>query len=273
MRALVRKHRAEILVNTVGASVSSAFSAATSRAGNQYAKVTDDASLAVQDAFNQAMGAWSESRLKAYLDSRGIPIPQHSNLDELRALVRKNSRKFLTVGSAWTFDDFSRETLKEYLAKYGDAVAKTISEKKDASRDELMSAALAAYSSASTAGGAGYTSMTSAIATATGAAKTQTFDAWSDTDLKEYLDSYGIPIPQGSKLEELKALARKHSTYFRYGTSSPGETLLAKLEETAKGGWKWVANQLHLGNQAAQEKAAEAKAAARAKAKEPREEL
>lgn len=273
LRALVRKHRAEILGDTAGASASSAFGAATSKAGNQFAKATDYASLAAQDAFNQAAGTWSESRLKAYLDSRGVPVPQQSNVDSLRALVRKHSHKISTGGNAWTFDDFSRDTLKNYLAKHGDAAAKAAAEKKDATRDELFSVAHSAYSSASTAGGTGFASMTSAIAAATENAKASTFDAWSETDLKAYLDSYGISVPQGSKLEELKALARKHSTYFRYGTSSPGETLFAKLEGTAKEGWKWVAQQLNLGNQAAQEKAAEAEAAAKAKAKEVREEL
>lgn len=248
LRALVRKNRAEILGDTAGASASSAFGAATSKASNQFAKASDDASLAAQDAFHQAVGLWSDSRLKAYLDSRGVPVPQRSNLDELRALVRKNSHKAWTGGNAWTFDDLSRETLRKYLAKNGNAAAKAAAEKKDASRDELVSIAHSAYSSASTAGGAGFTSMTSALAAATGSVKTETFDAWTDTDLKAYLDSYGIPVPQGSKVEELKALARKHSTYFKHGTSSPSGTLFAKLEGTAKEGWNWVAQQLNLGN-------------------------
>ena len=46
LRALVRKHRAELLGDTFSASAASAFGAGTSGAGNEYAKATDDASLA-----------------------------------------------------------------------------------------------------------------------------------------------------------------------------------------------------------------------------------
>jgi hypothetical protein len=50
----------------------SAYGAATSNAGNQYARATDAASQAVQESFNEAVSTWTESRLKAYLDARGI---------------------------------------------------------------------------------------------------------------------------------------------------------------------------------------------------------
>lgn len=273
LRALVRKHRAEILGDTVAGSASSAFGAATSKAQNQYAKATDDATLAAQDAFNQAANSWSESRLKSYLDARGIPVPQGSNTDELKALVRKNSHKVASGGNAWTFDDFSVENLKAYLAKNGDAAAQKAAEKKDASRDELLSAASSAYTSASSAGSDQYASATSYIASVTAAAKSNAFESWSETDIKAYLDSYGIPVPQGSKLEDLKALARRQSTYFKYGTSSPGETIFAKLGESAREGWNWVTHQLNLGGQAAQQKAAEAEAQAKVKAEQAKEEL
>ncbi|PFH57832.1 hypothetical protein XA68_14525 [Ophiocordyceps unilateralis] len=273
LRALVRKRRAEILGEGVGASAASAFGAATSRAGNEYAKASDGAAAAAEDAFNYAAGTWSESRIKAYLDARGVPIPQHSNVDALRALARKHAHKAAGGWGAWTLDDFSRENLKHYLMQHGDSAAKAVAEQKDASRDALVSAAHSVYSSASSAGGATFASVTSAIASATAAAKQSTFDAWTDTDLKAYLDSYGVPVPQGSNLEQLKALARKHSTYFRYGTSTPSETLFAKIGDTARQGWNWVAQQLDLGSQAAQQKAAEAGSAAKAKVSEAREEL
>jgi len=132
LRALVRKHRANIMGDTVASSASSAFGAATSGAGNQYAKATDSASLASKEAFNGAVNTWSESRMKAYLDARGVvslpftplalicdrmltppqPVPQASKKDELRALVRKHSHLAASGWSAWTFDDFSVENLK-----------------------------------------------------------------------------------------------------------------------------------------------------------------
>lgn len=192
LRALVRKHRAEILGDTAAHTAASAFGAATSKAGNQYAKATNDASMAVQDAFNQAVNSWSETRLKSYLDARGIPVPHASKTDELRALVRKNYHKAASGYTAWTFDDMSAENLKDYMKKNGDAAAKKTAEKTGATRDELVSAAQSAYASASSAGGESWASATSYLAQATDSAKSSAFDTWSDSDLKSYLDSYGI---------------------------------------------------------------------------------
>lgn len=192
LRALVRKHRADILGDNVSGSAASAFGAATSKAGNQYAQATNDASLAAQDAFNSVVDTWSDSRLKAYLDARGVPVPQASKTDELRALVRKNAHKAWSGWNAWTFDDFSIENLKNYLQANGDAAAKQTAEKSGATRDELVSAAQSAYTSASSAGGANWASATSYLSKATDSAKTSAFDTWSESDIKNYLDSYGI---------------------------------------------------------------------------------
>ncbi|PSR80012.1 hypothetical protein BD289DRAFT_374742 [Coniella lustricola] len=259
LRALIRKHKADFLGDNVKASATSAFGAATSKVGNQYSKATDDASLAAQDAFYKAVETWSESRLKSYLDYRGVPVPQASKTDELRALVRKNAHKAASGWSAWTFDDFSVENLKDYLAKNGDAAAKKTAEKSGATRDELLSAAQGAYASASSAGGASYAAATNYLARATDSAKVSAFDTWSDSDLKAYLDSYGVAVPQGSTVDQLRAYARKQSTYWRYGTSTPSGTLYAKLSETLQNTWQWVSSQLNAGADAAQKTAGDAK--------------
>ena len=260
LRALVRKHRADILGDNIRAKASSGFGAATSNARNQYAKATDSASLAAEDAFNQATSKWSESRLKAYLDARGVPVPQRSNLDSLRALVRKHSHEASEVWQTWRFDEFSYDHLKEYLSQHGDSTAKALARKGDIARAELVSAASSAYSSASTAGGSQYASATRYLSSATAAAEKQAFDSWTRSELKSYLDSYGIPVPQGSKLEEIRGLARKQATYFKYGTSSPSETVFAKLGEAFGQGWRWTMAQLRLGSEAAQSKIGDAKA-------------
>ena len=98
--------------DNVGASASSAFNAATTKAGNQFAKATDDASMKAEDAFNAAIGTWSDSRLKAYLDARGVPVPQGGNKDELVKQVRLNMNKATSGYSAWTFDTWTTENLK-----------------------------------------------------------------------------------------------------------------------------------------------------------------
>ncbi|KAF6784021.1 stress response protein, partial [Colletotrichum sojae] len=259
LRALIRKHRADFLNDNVAGKASSAFGAATSNVNQAASQATDRVSLAAQEAFNEAVGTWSESRLKAYLDARGIPVPQGSKTDELRALVRKNQHKAASGWTAWTFDDFSTENLKNYLSSSSDATAKKAAEKKDASRDELLSAAQSAYSSASSAGGATYASVTSYLTQATDSVKSNVFDSWSESDLKSYLDSYGVKVPQGSTVNELRAYARKQYTYFKYGTSTPSGTFLAKFEEGAKDAWNWVANQVGLGAEAAKKKVDEGK--------------
>ena len=110
--ALARKHRHALTGADPVSSASSAFGAATTKAGNEYAKATDDAQLATDDAFSQAVGAWSESRLKAFLDSRGVPVPQGGKKDELVKQVRLNKHKASSGWSAWTFDTWTVDNLK-----------------------------------------------------------------------------------------------------------------------------------------------------------------
>ena len=110
-------------------------------------------------------------------------------------------------------------------------------------RDALLKQAQDNYASASKAGGAKYASVTSYLAQSTDSAKQTTFDTWSESELKNYLDSYGVSTYQGSTINELRALARRNANYFRYGTTTPQGTLYAKLSN----GVQWVLNQLSLG--------------------------
>jgi hypothetical protein len=69
--AIARKHRASLTGDNVvdsaysgaskaSSSGASAYGAATSSAGNQWAKATDDAQLKAEDLFNKAIGSWSD---------------------------------------------------------------------------------------------------------------------------------------------------------------------------------------------------------------------
>lgn len=228
MLAIARKHKAQLVGDTAAASAksvaskasssgASAFGAATSSAGNQYAKATDDAQLKAEDAFNAAIGSWSESRLKAYLDARGVPVPSSGKKDDIIAAVRLHKHKAATGWSAWTFDTWTLDNLKAYLASSGDAAAKKAAEKSGATRDELVRAAQDSYAQASKSSGVAYASVTSYLTQQTDAAKDATFETWSDSDLKAYLDSYGVPVPQGSTKNELVAFVRNQANYFKYG--------------------------------------------------------
>lgn len=236
--ALARKNKAKLVGNeasAVSGSAASAFGAATSSAGNAYAKATDDASMKADDAFDAAVNTWSDSRLKAYLDSRGVPVPQAGKRDELLKQVRLNRHKASTGWSAWTFDTWTSENLQKYL----DTQGKKASKNAKANRDELVKQAQDSYATASKKGGNQFASITNYLAQQTDAAKADLFDTWSDSDLKDYLDSYGIPNYQGSTSNELRAAAKKQYNYFKYGTSSPSGTVFAQVQN----GIQWVLNQ------------------------------
>lgn len=131
------------------------------------------------------------------------------------------------------------------MTSTGDKQAKKAANKAGATRDDLVAAAQAYYSSASAASGASFATVTSYLAAATDSAKSSTFDTWSDSELKAYLDTYGVPVPQGSSTNELRAWARNQANWFRHGTTTPQGTLLAKLKET----FDWAYNQIVVGVQ------------------------
>jgi hypothetical protein len=112
--ALARKHRKQLCESgsSVSFSAASAYSGATSKAGNEYAKATDDAQLKADDAFDSVLDTWSDSRLKSFLDARGVPVPQSGKRDELLARARLNKHKAASGFSAWTFDTWTTGNLK-----------------------------------------------------------------------------------------------------------------------------------------------------------------
>ncbi|EPS40282.1 hypothetical protein H072_5909 [Dactylellina haptotyla CBS 200.50] len=251
--AFARKNVASLTGDTFSASVTSAFKAYGSATGSLGARVesaTDAASAsatsaanvvadysasATDAAYNYAVGArdnlydsvtgtyhsaadkvletWSESRLKAYLDARGVPVPQTSRKDELVALARLHKYKAVRGYNAWTFDTWTIENLKEWLKDQG----QTVSDGAAGSRDDLIASAQAAYASASSAGGEAFATVTSALAQATTYVKDNTFETWSDSELKAYLDSYGVKTYQGSTKNELVARARRCRKIFESG--------------------------------------------------------
>lgn len=141
--------------------------------------------------------------------------------------------------------------------------------KVDASREELIKQARHSYTKASKAGGEHYASATKNLAEATGTAKQATFDNWSHSDLKKYLDSYGIPVYQGSSINELRAAARRQATYFQFGTSNPQDTIYAKVMETLN----WALEKLKVGASSGRAQGQEAAEKVREKAAEQTEKI
>lgn len=106
-----------------------------------------------------------------------------------------------------------------------------------------MKQAQDSYYRASKSGGSNYASVTSYLAAATDSAKEATFETWSDSELKSYLDSYGISTYQGSNTQELRAAARRNAYYFRHGASTPAEGIFARVSN----GIQWVLSQFKIG--------------------------
>ncbi|RMZ80824.1 hypothetical protein DV737_g2870, partial [Chaetothyriales sp. CBS 132003] len=234
--AIARKHHADLLTDassvasSVVSSASHAFGAATSKAGNEYAKASHDASLAAEDAFNSVVATWSESRLKAFLDARGVPVPQGSKKDELVQQVRLHRHKAATGWSAWTFDTWTIDNLRSFL----DAEGRKVKKSTQASRDELFKQVQDVFASASKRGGGQYASVTSYLAAATSAARRDLFDTWSESDLKKYLDSFGVHSQKSSTIDELRDEARKQAAFFRYGTASSHASIVDQIKANAQ---------------------------------------
>ncbi|KAJ5516682.1 hypothetical protein N7527_008242 [Penicillium freii] len=239
--ALARKNRSYLSgkVSSASSAVEETYGAATTKAGNEYARATDYAKLKIEDAFETALNGWSNSRLKAFLDARSIPVPQSGKRDELVATVRANAHKAAGGWNQYNFDTWDKEHLVNYLS----AVNHKAAQQADASREELIKSAEDSYAKASKAGGEQYASATAALAQATGTAKDATFDQWSQSELKRYLDNYGVPTYQGSSINELRAAARRNAQYFKYGTASPQATIYAKIVDTLQ----WAVDQLKIG--------------------------
>jgi len=217
--ALARRQQQNLVKETSKASKSvvSAYGAATSKAGNEFAQATDTAKLYGSDAFDSTVASWSDSRLKYFLDSRGIPVPQASNRDALIAAVRKNKNKAQNKYGLWTFENWSVESLNEWLKAQG----KTAVNSATATRDELMDSANSALSSAHSSGESAFATVNSALSAATDKAKADSFSTWSDSELKRYLDSYGVNTYQGSNRNKLLAEVRRQTYLFNNGGKEP----------------------------------------------------
>lgn len=156
--------------------------------------------------------SWTESQLKSFLDYHGIPNPSPRTRDSLLHTVRSNYQAAANKAGEtfhypgdWIYSSWSDSDLKAWLDERG------IPAPQPNSRDKLIASirrnarvasnqAQAAASSASVSAHGAQQSLSDAL-----------LDSWSESQVKEWLDKNGVKVPQGSKRNELVALARKHS--------------------------------------------------------------
>ncbi|KAK5739269.1 hypothetical protein LTR17_005375 [Elasticomyces elasticus] len=182
--------------------------------------------------------SWTESQLKSFLDYHNIPNPTPRTRDSLLQTARSNYQSAAnkageTVGypGNWLYQSWSDSDLKLWLDERGVPVPQP------SSRDKLIATIRRNSKTASDSASKQYASMSKSASGAQQSLTNQLLDSWSDTQLKEFLDKNNINVPQGSKRNELTALARKNwaklsgdnvassaSSYMGAATSSAGNT-------------------------------------------------
>lgn len=195
-------------------SADSVYGEASKSATSAYGKasgVASDAAVDVMGSDNAIYKLWSDSRLKSFLDARGIPVPQNGKKDDLVALVRENSRKARL--SAEDFEGWSSEQLQKFAADSKIKLNKAAKQ----SREELVKQTSLGYAELEKKGNAAAIEAKKQYE----AVKGYAFDTWSNTDLKAYLDSYGVEVPQNGLTDELVAAARRNGHYFSQGQLGP----------------------------------------------------
>jgi len=170
------------------------------KARKTYADVAAKAGDAAAVPGTWLFEAWSDSDLKSWADARGIPVPQGSKRNELVALVRRHIR------------DFSI-----HAADYAEYAKQQAIKATDYAKGHAKDAAAKASDS---------------VVDAADAAGDWAFDVWSDSDLKEFADKNGIPVPQGSKKNEIIALLRKNAHKL---TADPLNVKITKSLKSAYG--------------------------------------
>ncbi|EOD49907.1 putative stress-responsive protein ish1 protein [Neofusicoccum parvum UCRNP2] len=171
----------------------------------------DQASNAYNSVKDWIFDSWTDSQLKAFLDRHGIPSPEPRTRDTLLRSARENYQTAANkVGETaaypgnWLYESWSESELKAWLDERGYPAPQP------STRDKLIASIRRNSRLASDAMKAAQESASSSAATAQQSLTDALLDAWSDSQIKEWLDKNGVKVPQGSKRNELTALARKH---------------------------------------------------------------
>ncbi|KAK9475319.1 uncharacterized protein V1510DRAFT_400493 [Dipodascopsis tothii] len=175
----------------------------------QVAETGEHAQQLGKDAFKQVVDSWSDSRMRQFLKARGILPTEQTKTERLKELVFQHRNRGVQGYGAWSFDSWSTDELKAWLKQQGQSAR--------GSRDQLIEQSAAYLASAKHDGSVKYNMVTSKLADLVAAGKEKTFESWSTSDLKAYLDTYGVKTYQGSNKNELVAAARRNARLFTHG--------------------------------------------------------
>jgi len=229
-----------------------------------WTETEDSASSAYASVRDWVFDSWSDSQLKAFLDAHGIPNPQPKNRDTLLSAARENYNSIATKAGEtaaypgnWLYSSWSESDLKAWCDERGIPVPQP------SSRDKIIASvrrnSRVASNNLSANANAAASSASSVAAAATNYLSDALLDSWSDSQIKEWADKNGIKVPQGSKRNELLALARKHrakltgdnvsasaSSGFHAATTSAGNGF-AQATAVAYNYLNWIGQQLGVG--------------------------
>lgn len=227
--------------------------------------------------------SWTESQLKSFLDYHHVPNPSPRTRDSLLSTARSNYQKVADKAGEtaaypgnWLYQSWSDSDLKAWLDERGVPVPQP------STRDKLVASLRRNSKIAADRASANLASASKSAQNAQQSLSDQLLESWGDSQIKEWLDKNGVKVPQGSKRNELVALARKHSAQLTgdnvsasaasaYGaaTSSAGNYY---AEGTAKayGAFQYyydvIANQLGFASEEAQKSLSSASSVASASA-------
>ncbi|KAL9083073.1 MAG: hypothetical protein Q9159_006003 [Coniocarpon cinnabarinum] len=171
----------------------------------------DKANSAYASIRDWIFDSWSDSQIKAFCDHHGINVPQPTQRDVLIKHARENYQSAANKVSEtssypgnWLWANWSDSELKAWLDERG------IKAPQAGKRDQLIASVRRNSRVASLNAQKAVESLSSSAAAATDSLSSEVFNAWSDSDIKAFLDKNGVKVPQGSKRNELLALARKN---------------------------------------------------------------
>jgi len=227
---------------------------------SSWTETADSADSAYENVRDWILDSWTESQLKAFLDKHGIPNPQPRTRDTLLTTARENYASIAQKAGEtaaypgdWLYSTWSESDLKAWCDERGIPVPQPSSRDKIIAsvrrNSRIASSNLAAYSA----------SIASSAAAATSGLSDALLNSWSDSQIKEWADKNGIKVPQGSKRNELLALARKHrakltgdnvsykaSSAYGAATTSAGNQY-AYATSVAYDYYTWLQHQIGLG--------------------------
>jgi len=185
-----------------------------------WSETEESANQAYSNVRDWIFDSWTDSQLKAFADKNSIPVPQPRQRDSLLKAVRENyqavaekAKETYNYPGDWLYASWSDSDLKAWFDERGYQVPQPntrdslIANLRRNSRLASMNAQ-GAYAKASASAAAAQQYLTDAL-----------LDSWSDSQIKEWADKNGVKVPQGSKRNELLALARKHRARL-YGDSA-----------------------------------------------------